>query len=178
MLILSGLDSSFLFLPFGIDLLLVALVSSNRGGLIWLIYVLMSAIGSVVGVLLVDIPMRKAGEEGLKRFVKQKRIGQLKAKMENGGWALVVATLLPPPFPFTPFVMAASALQYSRKRLLSVVFAGRLVRFGLEALLAIYFGKKILTYINSSILEYFVYALIVIALVGSVVSVRKWLAKV
>jgi len=28
--------------------------------------------------------MRKAGEEGLKRFVKQKRIGQLKAKIENG----------------------------------------------------------------------------------------------
>ena len=51
LLLMSALDSSFLVLPFGNDLLLIALVSSNRDSLIWIAYVLVSAIGSVIGVL-------------------------------------------------------------------------------------------------------------------------------
>src|SRR5689334_24516300 len=54
LLLLSALDSSFLVLPFGNDLLLIALVSANRNSLIWIAYVLVSAIGSVIGVLIVD----------------------------------------------------------------------------------------------------------------------------
>lgn len=177
LLILSALDSSFLVLPFGNDLLLIAFVSADTARFNSLLYVLMSALGSVLGVLLVDIPMRKAGEEGLRRFVRPKSIGRLKAKMENGGWAIIIATLVPPPFPFTPVMMAASALQYPRRKLLSAVFVGRLVRFGLEAILAIYFGRKILAFINSRVLEYFVYLLIIIALAGSVLSVMKWLTR-
>ena len=37
---------------------------------------------------------------------------------DNAGQALAIASLVPPPFPFTAFVMAAAALQYPRKRLL------------------------------------------------------------
>ena len=77
--VLSALDSSFLFLPFGNDLLLVALVSSNRNSLIWTLYVIVSAIGSVVGVLIVDLLMRKTGEKGLQRFVSQQKIEKMKA---------------------------------------------------------------------------------------------------
>jgi len=51
---MSALDSSFLVLPFGNDLLLIALVSSNRDSLIWIAYVIVSAVGSVVGVFFVD----------------------------------------------------------------------------------------------------------------------------
>jgi uncharacterized membrane protein YdjX (TVP38/TMEM64 family) len=134
----------------------------------------MSAIGSVAGVLLVDLLMRKAGDEGLKRFLKPKQIGRLRKKMESAGWAVLLATLLPPPFPFTPIVMAASALQYERKKLLLAVFAGRLIRYSFEALLAIYFGRKLLRYVSSPVVEYFVYALIAIAVIGSTLSILKW----
>src|SRR5918995_2899550 len=79
--LMSALDSSFLVLPFGNDLLLIALVSSNRESLIWIAYVLVSAIGSVIGVFVIDLLMRKAGEKGLERFISQKRIEQLKAKI-------------------------------------------------------------------------------------------------
>ena len=81
--LLSALDSSFLVLPFGNDLLLIALVSSHRQGLTWIVYVIASAIGSVVGVAVIDVLMRKAGEKGLERFVSEKRVEQLKAKIEN-----------------------------------------------------------------------------------------------
>ena len=80
---MSTLDSSFLVLPFGNDLLLIALVSSNRNSWIWIGYVIVSALGSVVGVLIVDVIMRKAGEKGLERFVSAKRVEKLKQKLEN-----------------------------------------------------------------------------------------------
>jgi membrane protein YqaA with SNARE-associated domain len=173
--LMGALDSSFLFLPFGNDLLLIAMVSADRDGLKWIFYVLMSALGSVVGVLLVDLLMRKAGEEGLEKFVKQDKVKRLKRKMENNaGWAVFLATLIPPPFPFTAVVMTASALQCKRRTVLLAVFFGRLIRFSVEAVLAIFFGRKILSLMNSDVIEYFVYGFILVAVVGSIYSVRKW----
>ena len=51
--LMSALDSSFLVLPFGNDLLLIALISSNRNNLIWIGYVIVSAFGSVLGVFVI-----------------------------------------------------------------------------------------------------------------------------
>lgn len=176
--LMSVLDSSFLILPFGNDLLLIAFISSDREGPMWIAYVLVSAIGSVLGVFIVDLLMRKAGEKGLERFVSQRRIEQLKSKIENkAGITIFVATLIPPPFPFTPAVMTASALQIPRKKLLGAVFLGRLVRFSVEGVLALYFGRKLISYINSDVLAYFVYGLIVIAIVASTWSLVRWLKR-
>ena len=176
--LLSALDSSFLVLPFGNDLLLIALVSSNRNSLSWIFYVLISVLGSLVGVLLIDLVMRKTGEKGLERFLKKEKIKRLKDKIENkAGLTLFVATVLPPPFPFTPMVMTASALQCPRRTLLGAVFLGRLVRFSIEALLAVYFGGRLIAYLNSRVLEYLVYGLIAIAVVASIFSVIGWLGK-
>ena len=119
--LLSALDSSFLVLPFGNDLLLIALVSRNRDSLIWIAYVLVSAIGSLAGVFIIDLIMRKAGEKGLERFISQRKIEKFKNKIENkAGISVFIATVLPPPFPFTPVVMTASALQTPRGKLSSV----------------------------------------------------------
>jgi membrane protein YqaA with SNARE-associated domain len=172
---LGALDSSFLVLPFGNDFLLMALVSSSRGP-IWIVYVLVSALGSLLGVFVVDVIMRKAGEKGLERFVKPQRVKKIKKKLDKSvGWVVFTSTLLPPPFPFTPVVVSASALQASRTKLFGGVFAGRLVRFTIEAALAIYFGKHILKFLNSPVLDYVVYVLIGIAVVGSALSLLKWL---
>ncbi|HEY4424945.1 MAG TPA: VTT domain-containing protein [Pyrinomonadaceae bacterium] len=176
--LMSALDSSFLVLPFGNDLLLIALVSSNRDSLIWIAYVIVSAIGSVVGVFFVDLIMRKAGETGLERFVSRKRIDKLKAKLENkGGITVFIATLIPPPFPFTPVVMTASALQSPRGQLLIAVFLGRLLRFGIEAVLALYFGRHLIAFMNSDVITYIVYALIGIAVILSTLSLLRWLKR-
>jgi membrane protein YqaA with SNARE-associated domain len=176
--LMSALDSSFLVLPFGNDLLLIALVSSNRESWWWIAYVIVSAIGSVVGVLIVDVIMRKAGEKGLERFVSEKRVEKVKAKLENkAGITIFIATLIPPPFPFTPAVMTASALQSPRGKLLLAVFFGRLLRFGIEAVLALYFGRQMIAFLNSDVVTYFVYGLIGIAIVLSTLSLIKWLKR-
>ena len=176
--LMSTLDSSFLVLPFGNDLLLIALVSANRNSLIWIAYVLVSALGSVVGVLIVDVIMRKAGEKGLERFVSAKKVETLKAKLENkSGITVFIATLIPPPFPFTPVVMTASALQSPRIKMLTAVFLGRLIRFGIEAVLALYFGRQMIAFLNSDVVTYFVYGLIGIAVVLSTLSLLRWVKR-
>jgi membrane protein YqaA with SNARE-associated domain len=175
---MSALDSSFLVLPFGNDLLLIALVSSNREGPTWILYVFASAIGSVIGVFVIDLLMRKAGEKGLERFLSQKRIERLKSRIENKAFVTVfLATLIPPPFPFTPAVMTASALQCPKAKLLAAVFVGRLLRFGAEAILALYFGRQVIAFIDSDVVTYVVYALIAVAIVASTLSLMRWLKR-
>jgi membrane protein YqaA with SNARE-associated domain len=174
--LLGVADSSFLFLPFSNDLLLIALVSRERHSWQWLIYSLAAALGSVAGVALLDMVMRKIGKEGLEQFVGPKRWEKLKGKVESRGiWTVFLATLLPPPFPFTAAIAAASALQLSRRKMLPAVFAGRLVRYTAEALLALYFGRRLLRYLSSDYVEYFVYGLIAVAVIGTFLSVRKLL---
>jgi membrane protein YqaA with SNARE-associated domain len=175
LLLLSILDSSFLFLPFGNDLLLIALVSSKSRAWNWFAYVIVSAIGSVVGVFLLDLLMRKTGEQGLERFVSKQKLDRLRDRMSTkAGLTIFLATILPPPFPFTPVVMTASALQVSRQKLFSIVFAGRLIRFTFEAMLALYFGRRVIDYLNSDYVVYAVYGLIAVAVVGSVFSLLRW----
>jgi membrane protein YqaA with SNARE-associated domain len=176
--LLSALDSSFLFLPFGNDLMLIALVSSNRSGLMAVGYVIASVVGSILGVIVIDSLMRKTGEKGLERFVSSRKMDRLKQQLENKAWLTIfIATVMPPPFPFTPVVMTASALQCSRAIIIAAVGVGRLVRFTLEAIMAIYFGRRVIAILNSPVVAYFVYGLIAIALVGSVLSIMKWLKR-
>ena len=176
--LLSALDSSFLVLPFGNDLLLIALVSRGRNSLAWIGYVLVSALGSLVGVFIVDVLMRKAGEKGLERFLSPQKIERFKRKVENkAGISVFIATVLPPPFPFTPVVMTASALQTSRRTLFVSVFIGRLVRFTIEALLALYFGRKLISLIRSDVVTYVVYGLMILGAVLSTLSVITWLRR-
>jgi len=174
--LLSALDSSFLVLPFGNDLLLIGLVSADRSGPAWILYVLMSVAGSLVGVSLVDLVMRKAGEKGLEHFVSRAKIEQIKRRIENkAGITVFIATVMPPPFPFTPVIMTASALQYPRKKLFGAVALGRLVRFTIEAVLAIYFGRHVLRFIRSEVWAYVAYGLLIIGVIGSMLSVLRWI---
>jgi membrane protein YqaA with SNARE-associated domain len=176
--LLSALDSSFLVLPLGNDLLLIALVSSGKSSLKWIAYVLVSALGSIVGVFVIDVLMRKAGEKGLEHFVSPRKIEKFKQKIENkAGITVFIATVLPPPFPFTPVVMTASALQCSRGKLFAAVFVGRLLRFTIEALLALYFGRQLIAFIRSDVVQYAVYGLIGLAAVLSTLSLLTWLRR-
>jgi len=176
--LLSALDSSFLVLPFSNDLLLIALVSRAGGSLKWIVYVLASVLGSIVGVSVVDVVMRKAGEKGLERFLKPEKIDKFKQKIENKAeMSLFVATVLPPPFPFTPVIMTASALQMPRRNLFATVFVARLVRFTIEALLALYFGRKLIGFLRSDVVTYVVYGVIALGVVLSTLSVITWLRR-
>jgi membrane protein YqaA with SNARE-associated domain len=178
LLVLGILDSSFLFAPLGNDLLVVAMTARHRNFLQMLYYAGMSTIGSVIGCLLVDVIFRKAGEKGLEKHLPKKRLEYVKRKVTaNAAWALVLASIAPPPFPFTPFVMAASALQYPRKRLIAVTGAARMFRFTVLGVLAYFYGKRILEWAQSDVVQWVLIGLIVLCTIGSIVSVVGWIRR-
>lgn len=173
-LVLGAMDSSFLFLPFGNDLLVVALVARNHDK--WPIYVASAVCGSTLGVFFLDLVARRAGEAGIKKLAGEKRFEALRKRFEKyGAWALVVACLSPPPFPFTMVVAVTSALEYPRKKLFPAVAASRAVRFVALSMLAIFYGRSILHIMNTPEFKWSMIAFAFLCFVGSVFSVMKWL---
>lgn len=176
LVILGVLDSSFLILPFGNDLLLIAL-SARRHELVPY-YAAMATAGSVTGCFIMDVISRRGGEKGLERTIGPGRTEFVKKKVrKRAGWALALASLMPPPFPFTPFVAGAAALQYPRKKLLTVVAASRFFRFCIDGLLAVLFGTRILRWVREPGFVYVMLALVVISLVASAISVIGWIRR-
>lgn len=166
-------DDSFLFLPIGADLLTVVLVARHHEQLP--VYVFAGAVGSTIGVLLLDLVVRKGGEAGLKRLVPPRILGYLKHKMEqHAAMVLIISCIAPPPFPFGASIAAASALQYPRPRLLSVVFVARAIRFVLVGWAAIHFGRRIIRIANSEEFLWMMGGFIAICAIGSIGSIIHW----
>jgi membrane protein YqaA with SNARE-associated domain len=175
-LILGIADSSFLFLPFGNDLLIVILTARDHARLPF--YIAMAAIGSTVGVLLLDTVCCKGGEEGLKKTLKPARFGYFKRRMSGqAGVAIVTACLAPPPFPFTIVIASASAFAYPRPRLLGLVFIARAVRFTILGLLAIRYGRAILRIANAPETMWVMLGFIVLCAIGSAYQVMQWVRR-
>lgn len=172
--LIGVLDSSFLFLPFGNDLAIVILVARHHQG--YLLYVLSAVCGSTLGVYFLDLIARKAGEKGIQRIAGEAKFNKLKGKIgKNGGRALIVGCLAPPPFPFTMVVAAESALGYPRYRLLSIVAGSRAARFLILGFLALRFGQQIITVTKSAPFRWVMIVFIALCVVGSVFSIRNWL---
>lgn len=176
--LLETFDSSFFYMPLANELLLFALIHGQGGASswMWVVYALSGAAGTVAGVFLLDLVMRRVGAGGVERLAGKKRFGKLKRKVEHKtGWVVFIASALPPPFPFRFTMMTASALQCDRARMLAAVFAGRTIRFLAEALLILYFGRRFLDFMNSDAFNYVVYALTILAVVGSAITIFRLL---
>lgn len=170
------LDSSFLVLPFGNDLVVVGVVAQNHKGAPW--YVLSAACGSTLGALLLALVARKLGEEGIEKFAGKQRYDKLKKHIgSHAGAAVAVAGLAPPPFPFTTVIAGAAALEYPLWRLLTINFFARGVRFALISILAIEFGRQILGVAKSPPFEWGMVVFIGLCVIASGFSIAHWLRK-
>jgi membrane protein YqaA with SNARE-associated domain len=176
LLLLGTLDSSFLFMPLGNDLLVIALTAAHRERMVY--YVTMATVGSVIGVAFTHWVSAKGGRKGIEGDRKSKRIAYVERRVrEHGGIAIATAALMPPPFPFTPFIIVAGALQYPLKRMLLIIAACRAVRFATEGVLAVVYGRRIIQMAQSPYVEGFIMALVVISMAGSAWSIYSWIKK-
>jgi membrane protein DedA with SNARE-associated domain len=140
---LGLLDNSFVPLPGSMDALTVVLAASKKNW--WPYYALMATAGSVIGGYLTYRLGRKGGEEALKKKIPRNKIEKINRTFERGGFgAVFVPALLPPPVPLVPFLVAAGALNYSPRKFLAALAAGRAVRYFLLAFLASIYGRAIL----------------------------------
>lgn len=172
-LLMGILDSSFLMLPFGNDLLVVGLVAHNHHGIPW--YVLSAACGSTIGALTLALVSRKIGEEGISKLAGKKKYDRLKNHIgSHAGPVILLGGLAPPPFPFTMVIAAAAALDYPIWRLLTVNFLARATRFALLSWLAVTFGQQVLAIAKSQPFEWGMAAFIFLCVVGSAFSLWRW----
>jgi uncharacterized membrane protein YdjX (TVP38/TMEM64 family) len=116
----------------------------------------------------------KIGDTGLERYVPAARLERIRARVRgSGAIALAALSIIPPPFPFTPFVLAAGALDVRAATFFTTFFLCRLGRFGLEALLAVWYGRRIVRWLDSQLFQDVVGACIVIAVILTTLSIIR-----
>ena len=176
-LVTGILDSSFLVLPFGNDLVVVGMVSHRPHGAPW--YVVSAACGSCLGVLLLTLVARKLGEEGIKKVAGEKRFENLHGRIEKrAGAAVALAGLAPPPFPFTIVIAIVAALDYPIWRILLFNFCARAVRFAVLAILALEFGRSVIQIAKAPAFQWGMIVFIALGVVASVFSLWNWWRKI
>lgn len=137
--VICVLDSSFVPLPSVADALLIALSTSNPR---WMpLYVFLAVAGSTIGCLILYYVSRKAGGRALSKFPesKQKRVKDWIDKYDF--LSVLVASVLPPPFPLKLFVVTTGVMRLSVVRFAFAIAAGRAFRYLLLGYLAARYGE-------------------------------------
>ena len=138
--IVAVLDSTFVPLPSSVDALMLLLSTTNPSWM--LLYAFMATTGSALGCLILYLISQRAGARALNRFSEKKQ-ARVKNWIERYDmFAVLVATLLPPPFPFKLFVISAGVFRFSLVRFMLAVLVGRGFRFLLEGYFAVRYGAQ------------------------------------
>jgi membrane protein YqaA with SNARE-associated domain len=133
-------DSALLGMP--VDAIVAFYVYQNHQRL--LLYVLMAALGSVVGSIPLYIIGYLGGEKVLRKRITEERFLRIHRSFEEHEfWALMFPAMLPPPTPFKVFVLGAAVFEMRVRDFVAAMFAGRFVRFLVLSLLTLWFGPQI-----------------------------------
>jgi len=173
-LVLLGVaDNSVIPLTGSMDVLTIWLAARHREP--WPYYAFMATLGAVIGGYITYALARKGGKGTMERKLSKRRAAQVSKAFERWGFAAVaVPALMPPPFPFVPFLLAAGAMQYSTKKFLGALTLGRGVRYSIAAFLGFHYGRHILRFFN----QYYKPAMAVLigfAVIGAVLSLIQYL---
>ena len=137
---IAFLDSVMIPMPGGVDAVLLLLAAARPS---WLfIYVAAATIGSTAGCVALYRLSQRAGKKALSRFSesKQKRVKDLIDRYDV--MSVLVASLLPPPFPFKLFVVSAGVFRLNLLRFTLAVAGGRFFRYLLLGYLAARYGDQ------------------------------------
>ena len=167
---LGLLDASVVPIPGSMDVLTIVLAA--RDAKYWPYYAAMATLGSVAGAYLTFRLARKGGEAMLKRRVSAAQSRRIIKIFSRWGFtSIAIASLLPPPVPMVPFVIAAGATQYSTNKFLAALTLGRAVRYTILALLAAHYGRQIIGYVTHHGHPYLYAGVAVVIIIGIILFV-------
>ena len=134
------LDSTFVPLPSSVDALMILLTTANPRWMV--LYAVIATAGSTLGCVILYSISKKAGTRALKKFSpkKQQRVKELIERYDV--LSVLVASVMPPPFPFKLFVISAGVFRFGLLRFTLAIIAGRMFRFLLEGYLAVRYGEQ------------------------------------
>jgi membrane protein YqaA with SNARE-associated domain len=173
-LILLGLaDNSVVPLPGSMDVLTIVLAASHREW--WFYYSFMATVGAVIGGYVTYRIGSKGGKEMLEQKFPKNKVEKVYQKFEKRGfWSVTVPALLPPPVPIVPFLLAAGAMQYSRRKFIASLALGRGIRFAIVGFVAAHYGSAIFRFFS----QYYkpaLYTLIGLAVAGGIAGLFFYL---
>ena len=129
-------------MPVPMDLIMAGYVWNDKRH--FYLYVLLAAIGSALGGLIPFLLGRAGGELFLLRRIDRTRYEELLHRFEKQEFlAMMLPSMMPPPTPWKLFVFAAGVFEMRIVDFMLAVFVGRLLRFGIEAILVIRYGPQI-----------------------------------
>jgi membrane protein YqaA with SNARE-associated domain len=170
--VLGFLDSAFFFtLPLGIDAAVV-LLAGRRGAYVWLAPLLATA-GSIAGAALTYWVGMKIGEAGLDHYASKPWVARIKRRLKGSAITLAALDLVPPPFPFSVFVLGAGAAKVDPRTFFVTLVCCRILRFGVEALLGLRYGHYALKWIESETVERVVAGAVVAAIAAGLISLVR-----
>ncbi len=143
--LLALLDSSFLSIPEGNDVLIVVL-STGQSWELMAYYVGMTILGSVTGCSLLYSVARRGGAF----FERRKKLEShwVERYRRWGTWAIVIPSILPPPTPFKVFVFSAGLLKVPLRKFFTAIVIGRSIRYFMWGILAVLFGEAAKTFLD------------------------------
>lgn len=171
MLLGAFIDSASIPIP--IDVLMALFAWSDKRHFYF--YVLIGAAGSALGGLVPFFLGRAGGELFLLRRINRARFESLKAQFEKQEFlAVLVPSLMPPPFTWKLFVFAAGVFEMRVVNFMLAVFVGRTIRFGIEMALVVKYGPQIITAIGSLAQRHLLLTLLLVALVFAALAWWIW----
>jgi membrane protein DedA with SNARE-associated domain len=175
LLVVALVDSSFLSLPEGNDLLIIILSTGQGWGRMSYL-VMMTIAGSAAGCTVLYWVGRRGGTfmEKPPRGEKLRKVG--KTYQEWGVWAIVIPSILPPPTPFKVFVLSAGLFKVPFPRFIAAVLVGRSIRYSMWGILAVLYGEWAKQFLEES-LETVGIILLVILVAGIVTYVALRIRK-
>ncbi len=138
--LIALMDAAFIPMPGGPDVVVISL-SIYKPAMMPL-YVLAAMAGSTIGSLILYFIALKGGQAALQKFSAEKRAKVQKVLDDYDIWAMLVAAVMPPPFPFKLFVLSAGAFRMKLWRFVLAMVLGRGFRFVLEGILAVRYGEQ------------------------------------
>ena len=133
------LDSALIPMAGGPDAVMLLLTTARPS---WMfIYAGAATLGSTIGCVILYYISQRAGRRALSRFSakKQARVKELIDRYDV--LSVLVASVLPPPFPFKLFVVTAGVFRLSLLRFIIAIAIGRAFRYILEGYLAARYGE-------------------------------------
>jgi membrane protein YqaA with SNARE-associated domain len=142
--LISIVDSSFVPLPIpGMTDILVVVLAAQHANLFLLVGA--ATMGSFLGGSFSYKVGHSGGMAFLEKHVPPRIFNKVCGWMESHAiLSVALPAILPPPMPLSPFVLAAGALNMSRKKFLTTFTLSRFLRHAFAAWLGVHYGRHVL----------------------------------
>jgi len=160
---IAAIDSAFFGFP--LDPVVASYVYQDRPR--FLLYAVMASAGSAAGCIILYLIGYKGGEVLLEKRIPRTKFNKIRSAFDRHEfWALMFPSMMPPPFPFKVFVLAASVFEMNFWHFLLAIFVGRLVRFLILSLLVLKFGPQIVALTSAAVAKHWPELALAVLVIG------------